>query len=63
MNETVTDDDQHATAVPGTGAGWTGSGTLVPVLTGSAALVLMGLGVGSLLKRRGPVRGSVLATD
>jgi Domain of unknown function (DUF4331) len=64
VNETETDDGQHAYAVPGTGNGWTGRfDTLIPALSGSAALLLIGAGVGSLIRGRSRARGKILATE
>ena len=62
VNETVVDDGQHGLAVPGNG----GSGrfdALIPALTGSAALLLLGSGAVSLIRGRSAARGRTLATD
>jgi hypothetical protein len=62
VNETAVDDGQHGLAVPGNG----GAGrfdTLIPALTGSAALLLLGAGAVSLIRGRSAARGRTLATD
>ena len=61
VNEAGRDDAQPGSAAPGPGTGGRFD-TLIPVLTGSAAVLLIGVGVGSLIRGRNTARARTLAT-
>jgi hypothetical protein len=61
VNQTRAGGGQHAAVVPGGGTGGRFD-TLIPALTGSAALLLIGAGMAALIRGRHAGRGRILAT-
>ena len=61
VNQTRAGGGQHGAVVPGGGTGGRFD-TLIPALTGSAAVLLIGAGMASLIRGRHAGRGRILAT-
>ena len=62
MNQTRAGGGQHGAVVPGGPGRVAGSTRCIPALTGSAAVLLIGAGMASLIRGRHAGRGRILAT-